>query len=289
MKKIFYILFLLILSFLVIIYSKDISFNITKIFDTWKTNIFPSLFPFFIISKILINYGFTPKIFNINPNYSFIFLMSMISGFPSSAKYTKELVDKGIVSYEDANKIILFTHFSNPAFILITLSSNFLKNTRVGFLILFSHYISNLVIALFVKGSKSKSTYKKDPKPFSYALNDAIKDTLSTLFLILGTLVTYSIIITLFNKLPINIYYKSILIGLIELTEGLRSVSLLNISLRLKASLCTFLLSFGGLAIHTQVINIIKINYKKYLIFRIFHASLSFLITYFLFNLFYRL
>ena len=229
MKKIFYILFLLILSFLVIIYSKDISFNITKIFDTWKTNIFPSLFPFFIISKILINYGFTPKIFNIDPNYSFIFFMSMISGFPSSAKYTKELVDKGIVSYEDANKIILFTHFSNPAFILITLSSNFLKNTRVGFLILFSHYISNLVIALFVKGSKSKSTYKKDPKPFSYALNDAIKDTLSTLFLILGTLVTYSIIITLFNKLPINIYYKSILIGLIELTEGLRSVSFFKV------------------------------------------------------------
>ena len=99
MKKIFYILFLLILSFLVIIYSKDISFNITKIFDTWKTNIFPSLFPFFIIPKILINYGFTPKIFNIDPNYSFIFFMSMISGFPSSAKYTKELVDKGIVSY----------------------------------------------------------------------------------------------------------------------------------------------------------------------------------------------
>ena len=286
MKKIFYILFLLILSLLVIIYSKDISINIISIFDTWKTNIFPSLFPFFIISKILINYGFTPKIFNINPNYSFIFFMSMISGFPSSAKYTKELVDKNIISQEDANKIILFTHFSNPAFILITLSSNFLKNQNIGWLILFSHYISNLIIALFVKGSKNKSVYKKDSKSFSYALNDAIKDTLSTLFLILGTLVTYSIIITLFNKLPFNTYYKSILIGLIELTEGLKSVSLLNISLRLKASICTFLLSFGGLAIHTQVINIIKINYKKYLFFRIFHASLSFLITYFLFYLF---
>lgn len=287
MKKLFTIIFLFILCFLIIFYSKDISSNIIYIFDVWKTNIFPSLFPFFIISKIFISYGFIPKIFNISPSYSFIFLMSMISGFPSSAKYTKELLDQGVIDESDSNKIILFTHFSNPAFILITLSLNFLNNSSIGWVILFSHYISNFIIALFFKSSNKKS-FNIKPKNFSYVLNNSIKDSLNTLFLILGTLVTYSVIITLVDKLPINIYLKSILIGLIELTEGLRYISILNIPLILKVSICSFLLSFGGLAIHTQVINIIKINYQKYLLFRLLHGLLSFIIAYLVYFIAYK-
>lgn len=289
MNKTFKIIIISIISFLVIFYSKDISLNIISIFDTWKNNIFPSLFPFLIISKILINYNLTIKIFKINPNYTFIFIMSLISGFPSSAKYINDLISKKIITKEEGNQLILFTHFASPSFILITLSS-FLNNKSICYLILFSHYITNLIIILFAKPkSTTIKTYNAPVKEFSNILNDSIKDTLNTLFLILGTLVTYSIIVTLINKLPINIYYKSILTGFIELTQGLKRVSTLNISLKLKASICTLLLSFGGLAIHTQVINIIKINYKKYFIFRIFHGCLSFLITYFLFNLIYHL
>lgn len=301
MKKVPQIIFLLILSILMFIYSKDISENIISSIEIWKNNLFPSLFPFIVISKILINYGFISfisnifynimlKVFFINPNTSFIFIMSMISGFPSSAKYTKELLDKNIINENDANRIILFSHFANPAFILIALNNNYFNNYKITLLILFSHYFTNIIIGLITKKEKpivNKNYCKLESKPFSIVLSEAIKDALSTLFLILGTLVTYSIIITIFNKIPINIYYKSILTGFIELTNGLKSISILNIPLRLKASLMTMIISFGGLAIHTQVISIIKINYPIYLKYRFFHAFISFIITYFLFNLIY--
>ena len=112
MKKVPQIIFLLILSILMFIYSKEISENIISSIDIWKNNLFPSLFPFIVISKVLINYGFISlisnifynimlNIFYINPNTSFIFIMSMISGFPSSAKYTKELLDKNIINEND--------------------------------------------------------------------------------------------------------------------------------------------------------------------------------------------
>ena len=301
MKKVARIIFLLILLILIFIYSKEISENIISSIDIWKNNLFPSLFPFIIISKILINYGFISfisnifynimlKIFYINPNTSFIFIMSMISGFPSSAKYTKELLDKNIINENEANRIILFSHFANPAFILIALNNNYFNNYKITLLILFSHYFTNIIIGLITKNEKpivNKNYCKLESKPFSIVLSEAIKDALSTLFLILGTLVTYSIIITIVNELLINIYYKSILTGFIELTNGLKSISILNIPLRLKASLMTMILSFGGLAIHTQVISIVKINYPVYLKYRFFHEFISFIITYFLFNLIY--
>lgn len=302
MKKAFQIISLLILSILIFIYSKDISENIISSIEIWKNNLFPSLFPFIIISKILINYGFISllshlfnnimlNIFHINPNTSFIFIMSMISGFPSSAKYTKDLLDKNIIDQNDANRIILFSHFSNPAFILVALNNNYFNNYQIALLILFSHYFTNIIIGLITRDKKPtiiKTNYQKiESKPFSTILSEAIKDAINTLLLILGTLVTYSIIITIINKLPINSYYKSILTGFIELTNGIKNINFLNIPLRLKASLITMILSFGGLAIHTQVISIVKINYPKYLKYRFFHAFLSFLITYFLFNLIY--
>ena len=65
MKKVPQIIFLLILSILMFIYSKDISENIISSIDIWKNNLFPSLFPFIVISKILINYGFISFISNI--------------------------------------------------------------------------------------------------------------------------------------------------------------------------------------------------------------------------------
>ena len=293
MKNLLKFLFLIFLSVLIFLYSKDISSNIIISFDVWKNNLLPSLFPFLIISKFIINYNFSfsflskgfSKLFNINPNCFLIFFMSMISGFPSSAKYTKELLDNGSISKDDADRIILFSHFANPAFILIVLSSNFLKCPKIGYLILFSHYFTNVILGLFLRRNgiiHEINNYSFSSKPFGEVLIQAIKDTMSTLFLILGTLVTYSIVITIFNKLPINIYYKSILSGLIELTEGLKSISVLDISLCLKASISSFLLSFGGLAIHTQIINIFRTDYLKFLKFRFLHGIISFFITFIL-------
>ncbi len=291
MKNLFKILPFLILSFFIFFYSKDISENIISVINIWKNNLVPSLFPFLIVSKFLINYNIPFRLFNLNPGCSFIFIMSMLSGFPSSAKYTKDLLSKNVISPDDANRIMLFSHFANPAFVLITLGSNFLKQPNVGYLILFSHYFSNVIIGFFVMFGKSNKriNYSFKSEPFNVVLNSSIREAMSTLFLILGTLITYSIVITVFNKLPINFYYKTILSGLLELTSGLKGICLLDISLRLKAAISSMLLSFGGLAIHTQITSIYNINYFKFLKFRILQAIISFFITYFLFNLIYHL
>lgn len=41
--------------------------------------------------------------------------------FPSNAKYTKELYLEGSINEHEASKILMFTHFSNPLFLLGTL------------------------------------------------------------------------------------------------------------------------------------------------------------------------
>ena len=51
-----------------------------------------------------------------------ILILSIISGFPSNARNTRTLYDKGLITLDEANHILIFSHFSNPLFILTTIS-----------------------------------------------------------------------------------------------------------------------------------------------------------------------
>lgn len=298
MKNIIKIISLLIILICLIIFSPEIMISIDFSLNVFKASIFPSLFPFFVISKLLINYGFVEilsknlsffmtKFFKINPNCTFIFIMSLLSGFPSSARYTANLLDNNQINEQDANKIILFSHFSNPIFILNTLSMNFLKKPKIGFLILISHYIGNIVIGLFLRNynisSSKNNIISKKPLKFGLALTSSIKESIESLLLILGTMTTFIVFTTIIdNVLPLNSINQSILNGLLEITQGLKSVSALNIPLNIKAAICSFLLSFGSLSVHAQIISLVKIKYSNYFFSRVFHGLISSLITFLL-------
>ena len=61
MKKKFRYIVIVILFFFVIYiltHSRSVVETMKFSMDLWKNNVFPTLFPFFIISDLLINYGF---------------------------------------------------------------------------------------------------------------------------------------------------------------------------------------------------------------------------------------
>src|SRR5690554_2410058 len=103
-RKIVTVVILLVLGafiFEILTNSSSILDSVNFSIGIWKNNIFPSLFPFFVVAEIAIHYGiveflaelFKPimqKVFKINSNSAFVFGMSTISGFPSCAKYARE-------------------------------------------------------------------------------------------------------------------------------------------------------------------------------------------------------
>ncbi|MBQ2946825.1 MAG: hypothetical protein IJE04_03125 [Bacilli bacterium] len=271
-------------------------------FSLCINNLFPSLIPFMLLSNILINYDFindlsnifkniTTKFFKINKNCSFALVMSMISGSPSNAKYLKDLSDNNLIDNIDIQKSLNFCHFTNPIFIIGTIGYNFLNNKKLGLIILISHLASSFVIGVFNKKRKniktSNTSVKKNRNNFISILKESINSTIDTLFLILGIITTCIIITTIINNIfNINNNYK-FFFGLLEITQGLKYLSLSNLNINIKTIISSFLISFGGLCIHAQVFSILnnkKIRYTPYLISRIIHGLLSSIITYFLIN-----
>lgn len=307
---------LMLIAFEILTESSAILNSVGFSFNVWKNNIFPSLFPFFVLSEVLINYGFVElvgelfrplmnKLFRLKGNCAFIFIMSIISGFPSNAKYTRELYLKGEINAYEASKILAFTHFSNPLFILGTVSLLFLNNKEVGFLILLCHYGTNLLIGLLFRGyhpspievepfsfkraiTKMHEKRLSNNRNFGEVITGALLNGINTLLLILGVVTMFLVITTIIDQnLSLSPFFQSLLNGFFEMTQGLKYISILALPLKLKTVFSVMILSFGGLSVHMQAVSILsdtKIKYFPFFVSRILHATIASLLTFFLFD-----
>lgn len=302
-KKLFNYLIIIINIILLIelFINKELIINtIGYSLNIWITSIIPSLFPIFIISELLINYNiinYIPNfiknifkyLFNINDNQLTIFLISLIAGFPSASVNTKIMYDKKLLNIDECNHILMFTHFGNPIFILTTIGLLFFNNELLGKIIFISHYLSNFILGIILRNfnnNKSIINTKNNNiiNNFGIIFINSIKHTIDTLLTILGTLTCFLIISNIIiNILNLNSYNSVIIKSLLEITMGIKELSLLNVSDIYKVVLSTIFISFGGLSIHTQVISQIcytKIKYKFFFIGRLFQCVLSGIISF---------
>ena len=290
----------------------SVSFSLT----IWKNNIFPSLFPFFVLSEIMIKYGMTEfvgnllkpfmnKLFKIKSTAAFVFVMSILSGNPANAKYTRELYLNKDLNKNEATKILCFSCFANPLFILGTVSLLFLNNKEVGLLLLLCHYTGNIIIGLLLrnyypspKEKEKVSLIKainamhqkrlKNKESFGEIITNSILHSIDTLLLILGVMTMCLVITTIIdNNLNLNSVLQSLLNGGVEMTQGLKYISMEDIPLKLKCILSVMILSFGGLSVHMQIVSILsdtKIKYLPFLLSRILHSIISGLLLFIFFD-----
>lgn len=285
-----------IILFIEVLLNKSLVFEtISYSLEIWVNNLVPTMFPFFIISDILISYHITnyiPKflkkylksIFNVSEQCISIFLLSIFSGFPAGARNVRTLYDKKLISSSEANRILMFNHFANPLFVLGTVGVLFLNNELYGYLILLSHYMGNIIVGILFRNIyySDNINYKlviDKSQNFSSVLIKAIKSSIDTLLLILGTLTCFLIISSLIiNKINVNCYLDAIIKGILEMTMGLKSISLLHIDPVYKVVISTMFISFGGFAVHLQVLSQLvdtNISYRPFLLARMLHALIS--------------
>lgn len=296
MKKTYQrIIIITFLLTLLIIYTINSTLVIKSILDytnLFITKLFPTNFVFFMLSTILIDQGLIELINNklkLNGSIFYVTIMSILSGIPSGSKYTKDLLEKDLISTKTANYLLAFTHFPNPMFVLNTVT--ILLNKTLALKILICLILSNLIIALIFKPPKKEVIIINDSpsKDFSESLSKAIIDSLKVILIIYGTSVFFYLITVIINKyLTLNVLSHVLLNGIFDLTKGLFSISLLSNKL-LKSLLIIIFFSFGSLSIHIQIKSITtntSLKYKYFILGRllqILFATILFLLSYFIY------
>ena len=324
-------LIFIIFTICLVIFSKS---NLTATkngLTLWATCVVPSLFPFFVITNLLSHTKivsfigrlldrFMRPLFNVPGIGGFAFIMGLISGYPVGAKIVSDFRDKNLVSKDEGERLLAFTNNSGPLFIISSVGISLLGDTKTGMLLLLTHILSCITVGIVLGKFSKSSDYeylrtndkhniiseKKDIsnvtlKNLGEVLGNSINNSISTLLLIGGFVVIFSVLISILNQTHIieilAQFFKPILgflgfdlnfakplvSGILELTNGVSLVSDVHVkAISQNIVLCAFLLGFGGLSVLLQVFSIVSktdLSMKKYFIGKLLQGFTAALYT----------
>ena len=251
----------------------------------WATVVLPALLPFMFFTKTLTELGVAdilaskfklfPKIFKVPSLAIYVFILSILSGYPVGAKIVADLYESGAISKEEAYKITTFTSNSGPMFILGSVGIGMLTSRKLGIIILISHILGALINGLIYRNHKENSTEinKKIIEKNNLSIGDLMWNTVHSVLIIGGFIALFFVIIEIINNLNIfspisNLFSKifncdaniftAIFNGIFEITRGCLNISKLGLSELVSGTLCTFIISFGGLATAMQALVFLK-------------------------------
>lgn len=286
-SNILFLYFLIFIEVLILFNSSVVINAVQGSIKIFLIRVFPSLFPTMVIGIMLVKnnvYEIIPKfvknifkkVFNYNDYMTSIFIISLVTGTPSNALYINEYLDKGLITNNEAESLLLSTHFINPLFVIGMVGNVIFKSTKIGFIILLALWTSNLIKAYITRPKVHKNIVRKNiscNEPIINSLFISIKQAIYALLTIMGIIILFNMLTILIKEvLHLNNTLSVIINGILEMTGGITKVSEININTLLKIIMTYVMLNFGGLSIHMQAFSMLenkKIRYLKYLIFRL--------------------
>lgn len=201
--------------------------------NLWWNIVFPSLFPFFIVSEILLSLGIVNfmgvllepvmrPLFNVPGTGSFVLAVGYTSGYPIGAMITAKLRSQRLCTRVEAERLMAFTNNSSPLFMLVAVSVGMFNNPQLGPVIAIAHYAANLTLGFLLRfyGRGDPETvnlpsvrarestlkrafaemfavYQKDRRTLGKILSDAVRNAVQNLLNIGGFIVLFAVLIQL--------------------------------------------------------------------------------------------
>ncbi len=281
--------------------------------------VIPSLFPFFVVSKLIINLNLTAfhsehldrtarKLFSFGSALLPALVLGFIGGYPIGAASVYDTYKNGYCSKEEAERALSFCNNTGPAFIIGATGIGFLGSAKLGTMLYLIHIISALLIGLFlgifspikhigaVKQKRASGSVS-----FSFAFTDSIASSINSCINISAYIIFFSVLICtlkqtmllpLLCRISASIFaadYElifAVFSGFLEMTVGIASIPK-NAGKAFVLSIISFLISWGGLSVHSQTLSVIEnagLDTKRYFISKFIHGILSATFTYICFT-----
>ncbi len=269
----------------------------------WFNTVFPTLFPFMIISAIIVRSNILLSIsntlgpafasfFHVSPQSTFAIISGLLCGYPMGAKSTADLLHKNLISKSEAAYLLSFCNNTSPAFILSFVLINFQNLSKLYFsgviILLITPLICSQLFYLCYYKSKLIHT-----KCYSYSnesfitfeiIDDCITSSIESILKIGGYIILFSTFISLFQTI-----YQSdsaictLFLSLLEISSGITRINASSFQLYKKWILSLFVSSFGGLCAIAQtnsMINDFHLPISNYIIEKLITAIVTSLLAF---------
>lgn len=265
----------------------------------------PSLFPFFVLSGLVIESGLATRLghvceklmrpfFRVCGVGSSALILGIIGGYPIGAACAIDLYEKRLCSKTEAERLLAFCNNSGPAFILGAIGGGVFHSVRIGILLYAVHIIASICVGILFRFYRYQdqpshtTTRTVASKSFTSAFPLSVRNGLQSTLNVCAFVIFFAVLLQILKIFGIIPAFSAILgggplatqgvIGCFEVTTGLCALHPTSGTLSSHFILASFLLGFAGLAIHCQVLSFLNgsdLSLMPYFIGKTLHGVIS--------------
>ena len=265
--------------------------------------IVPALFPFFILSSLLISTGGAARFGRLLSGVMGIWfhqpgasasalVLGFLGGYPVGAKTVCTLYEEKLCDRTQAEHLLLFCNNAGPAFILGAAGSAVFHSAAMGFLLLAIQIFSALLVGVLFRPARGDTAPTQATtnalRPFSRCLTESVQQAASATVNVCAFVIFFNVVLRLLDCCGLfglcrrllafchcpDAWQLPLLSGVLELSNGVALLSGTVDGLIPAA----FLLSWGGCSVHCQTLTCLTqhdLNLRPYFLGKLFQGCVS--------------
>lgn len=306
----------------------------------WWEVLFPALFPFFVVTELLLGFGIVHFIgtlldpmmrplFRVPGYGGFVMAMGFASGYPIGARLTAELWKQRLVNRTEGERLVAFTTSSDPIFLIGAVCVGFFHDASLAVVLAAAHYGGSVLVGLIMRhyGTDKPSRTEEvrpptanrsllrraleamhrarltDERSMGGLLADAVKSGLKLVMMVGALVVFLSVVLELLANIRVLALLQlavsailalgslpdtlgaALINGLFEVTLGAQAAGAggKGADLVHHVALAGFVLSWGGLSVHAQIVSLLTetdLRYRPFVRARLLHGAITLLLVY---------
>jgi sporulation integral membrane protein YlbJ len=140
----------------------------------WWEVLFPALFPFFVLSELLLGFGIVHlagtlldplmrPLFRLPGAGGFVVAMGFASGYPVGAKLTSRLMEQKLVNRAQGERLVEMTTTSDPIFLIGAVAVGFFGNMEAVPVLAIAHYGGAMILGILGRWRGGVRSKESDP------------------------------------------------------------------------------------------------------------------------------
>lgn len=225
----------------------------------------PALFPFCIISSLLLSSEkflfLCEKIpvcrpFKLSAACTTPLVIGCLFGFPLGGRAAAELFHKGRISRDEGEFLLGLANNSGPA-LAMSVAASFWKSRYFGIYLyaaqIISAFLSGIILRSACKNSNKTENMAVNTEPLtkSISFTEAVSGAVSSCLTVCGFVCCFSVIISLIEALCKSTFAAGVLAGILEVSSGMNRAAV--IGGKFGQFLCGFSFGFSGISVLCQV------------------------------------
>ncbi len=272
----FFLGFIVLFALLMILKNSELAIqSVQKGLRLCAVTVIPSLFPFMVISEVLVAVGFGNllgrlvekpfcRFFGISAPGASAVLLGATCGFPIGAKTAMALYNRGAISAKECSRLLAFCNIPSSGFVISVVGVSLFVDRRFGIFLYFSALMAALLCGLIFRPKRQKeSTFvprlpHKDTigiSTFTAAVSSATSSMLSVCAYVIFFSAVVGCLSYAISDLSLPPSWGTFLYGLFEISSGVNAAATAENTL-LGSCLCGWAVGWSGLSVHFQIVSL---------------------------------